>query len=295
MRVLILGGGGMLGHKLYQVLRDRCDVHATFRRFNARLGRTGVFDAAHVIDGIDAWDMASIRRVMSEIRPDWVLNCIGIIKQLDEAKDAKASIYVNALFPHLVCECAAETGARVIQISTDCVFSGKKGDYVEEDLSDAEDLYGKTKYLGEAVYDHAITLRTSIVGRDVFIDLSLIDWFLGQSGKRVKGYTNAFYTGLSTQVLSEEIWRVITQYPALHGLYHVSSSKISKFDLLSIVNRVFKAGVTLEAFDGVLCDRSLCSEQYREATQFVPPSWEEMVVGMANDPTPYNRFRGESD
>ena len=285
----------MLGHKLYQVLRDRCEVHATFRRFDARLGRTGVFDSAHVIDGIDAWDMPSIRRVVSEIRPDWVLNCIGIIKQLDEAKDAKASIYVNALFPHLVCECAAETGGRVVQISTDCVFSGKKGDYVEGDLSDAEDLYGKTKYLGEATYDHAVTMRTSIVGRDLFSDLSLIDWFLSQSGKHVRGYTNAFFTGVSTQVLSEEIWRLITQCPHLNGLYHVSASKISKFDLLSIVNRVFHAGVTLEAFDGVRCDRSLRSERYREQTRFVPPSWEEMVAEMANDTTPYNRFRGMSD
>jgi len=285
----------MLGHKVYQVLRDRCEVHATFRRFDARLRRTAVFDSAHVIDGIDAWDMPAIRRAVSQISPDWVLNCVGIIKQLDEAKDSKASIYVNALFPHLVCEYAAETGARVIQVSTDCVFSGKRGDYVEEDLTDAEDLYGKTKYLGELAYDHAITLRTSIVGRDLFNEVSLIDWFLAQSGKHVKGYTNAFYTGLSTQVLSEEIWRLITKCPGLHGLYHVSSNKISKFDLLSIVNRVFKAGITLEPYDGVRCDRSLRSERYREATAFVAPSWEDMVVGMASDPTPYKRFRSEND
>jgi dTDP-4-dehydrorhamnose reductase len=295
MRVLILGGGGMLGHKLYQVLRYRCEVHATFRRFDARLRNTGVFDPAHVIDGIDAWDTPAIRRVLSKVRPDWVVNCIGIIKQLDEARDAKASIYVNALFPHLVCECVAETGGRVVQISTDCVFSGTKGDYVEEDLSDAEDLYGKTKYLGEVPYDHAITVRTSIVGRDLFSDVSLIDWFLSQSGKRVKGYTNAFYTGLSTQVLSEEIWRLITQHSHLHGLYHVASSKISKFDLLTTVNRVFRAGVTLEPFDDVRCDRSLRADRYRAATHFAPPSWEEMVAGMANDPTPYGRFREMQD
>jgi len=238
--------------------------------------------------------LPSIRRVMSEVRPDWTVNCTGIIKQLEEAKDAKISIYVNALFPHLVCECAAEIGGRVIQISTDCVFSGKRGDYVEGDLSDAEDLYGKTKYLGEVTYDHATTLRTSIVGRDLFSGLSLIDWFLSQSGKRVRGYTNAIYTGLSTQVLSDEIWRLITQHPRLHGLYHVSSSKISKFDLLSIVNRLFKAGITLEPFDGVQCDRSLRSERYQEEAHFAPPSWEEMVAGMANDTTAYNRFRAMS-
>ena len=281
----------MLGHKLYQVLRDRCEVHVTFRRFDARLRRTGIFDPAHVIDGVDACDIPAIRRAISKTRPEWVLNCIGIIKQLDEAKDAKASIYVNALFPHLVSECAAEAGGRIVQISTDCVFSGKRGDYGEADPSDAEDLYGKTKFLGEATYDHAITLRTSIVGRDLFSDVSLIDWFLSQAGMQVKGYTKAFFTGVSTQVLSEELWRLITQYPTLHGLYHVASSKISKFDLLSIVNRIFKAGVTIEAFDGVRCDRSLRSDRYRDATHFVPPAWEQMVAGLANDATPYDRFR----
>ncbi|TMC55514.1 MAG: SDR family oxidoreductase, partial [Chloroflexi bacterium] len=252
-------------------------------------------DASYAIDDVDAWDMSSVRRTISKIRPDWVLNCIGIIKQLDEAKNAKATIYINALFPHLVCESAAEAGARVIQVSTDCVFSGNRGDYVEEDLPDAEDLYGRTKYLGEVTYDHALTLRTSIVGRDLFSNVSLIDWFLSQSQKRVRGYTQAIYTGLTTRALSEEIWRLMSQYDHLHGLYHVSSSKISKFDLLSLVNRLFKAGVALEPLDSVWCDRSLCSKRYQHDTHFVPPSWEQMVVAMANDTTPYQRFRDGHD
>jgi dTDP-4-dehydrorhamnose reductase len=190
----------MLGHKLFQVLQERCDAYATFRRFDARLRMTGVFDRARVVDGVDAWDMTSVRRSISEIRPAWVVNCIGLIKQLEDARTAKASIYVNALFPHLLCEWSADFSARVIHVSTDCVFSGKRGDYSEDDSSDAVDLYGKAKYLGEVIYDHSVTLRTSIVGRDLFSDVSLIDWFLSQSGKAVQGYTSAVYTGLSTEL-----------------------------------------------------------------------------------------------
>ena len=291
MRVLILGGGGMLGHKLYQVLQERCEVHATFRRFDARLRMTEIFRDERVIDGVDAWDMSSVRAAVAQVQPNWVVNCIGVIKQLDEIRDAKTTIYVNALFPHLLCECSADIGARVIHLSTDCVFSGKRGDYLEEDASDAVDLYGKTKHLGELTCNHALTLRTSIVGRDLFRDVSLIDWFLSQSGKSVQGYRNAIYTGLSTDALSREIWRIMTEYPGLHGLYHVSASKISKFALLTLVNRLFNAGITIEPYDGVLCDRSLRSDRYRRETGFVPPSWEEMVAGMARDPTPYDRFR----
>lgn len=285
----------MLGHKVYQTLKERCDVYATFRRFNDRLQKTAIFEAKQVVDGVDAWDMPSVARAVSETRATWVVNCIGIIRQLDEARDPKTSIYVNALFPHLLSQACKSAGTRLIHVSTDCVFTGKKGDYVEDDPSDAEDLYGKTKYLGEIDYPHALTLRTSIVGRDLFSDLSLVDWFLGQSGKTAKGYTNAIYTGLSTSAVSREIWRVISEHPELHGLYHVSSSKITKFAFLTLVNRFFKVGVTLEPFDGIRCDRSLVSHRYGRAAGFIAPDWETMVREMATDPTPYDRFRQAGD
>ena len=294
-RVLVLGGAGMLGHKVYQVLHEGCDVYATVRRFDDRIRKTGVFDSDRIVDGVDAWDLRSVRRAIVEIRPGWIVNCIGLIKQLDDASSAKASVYLNALFPHLVCECSAEVGARVIHISTDCVFSGKRGDYSEEDPSDAVDMYGKAKYLGEVAYDNALTIRTSIVGRDLFRDISLIDWFLSQAGKHVKGYTKAIYTGFSTEALAKEMWRLMREHPRIHGLYHVSSKKITKFELLTLVNDAFNNGSTIEPFDAVLCDRSLRSDRYRRDTGFTPPSWQDMVAAMAQDPTPYERYRGGSD
>ncbi len=290
-RILILGGGGMLGHKLFQVLREHCEVFATFRQFDDRLRETGVFDLSQVVDHVDAWDMSSVEEAVAGTRPTWVVNCIGIVKQLDEARDPKQSVYVNALFPHLLSEVCVKAGARFIHISTDCVFNGKKGDYLENDPSDADDLYGKTKFLGETRSRHGLTLRTSIVGRDLFTNVSLVDWFLSERGKTVKGYEHAIYTGLSTDALSREIWRIISDHAELYGLYHVSAAKITKLALLTLVNRFFKAGVIIEPFEGVRCDRSLRSDRYREATGFTPPAWETMVRAMAHDPTPYDRFR----
>jgi dTDP-4-dehydrorhamnose reductase len=281
----------MFGHKLFQILKGRCEVFVTFRHFDARLRQTGIFDPSQIVDHVDAWDMSSVEQAVTQTRPTWVVNCVGVIKQLDEARDPKTSIYVNALFPHLLADVCAKSGTRVIHISTDCVFSGIKGDYTEDDPADADDLYGKTKFLGEMHYEHALTVRTSIVGRDLFSDVALIDWFLSQSVKTVKGYTNAIYTGLSTDALSREIWRIITEHPELHGLYHVSTAKITKLALLTLVNRFFQAGVEIEPYDGVRCDRSLLSHRYREAAGFTPPEWETMVREMANDPTPYDRFR----
>ena len=295
LRVLVLGGGGMLGHKLFQTLTGRCDVYATFRRYDGRLKQTGVFETNRVVDGVDAWDLQSVSRALSEVRPTWVVNCIGIIKQLAEARDPKTSIYINALFPHLLSELCTTASARVLHISTDCVFAGNKGSYVEGDPSDAEDLYGKTKFLGELDYPHALTLRTSVIGRDLFSDVSLVDWFLSQAGKRVRGYTDAIYTGLSTEALSQEIWRIMSQLPELQGLYHVSTNTITKFALLQLLNESFQARVTIDPFDGVHCDRSLMSDRYRKATGFTPPSWEAMVASMARDPTPYDRFREVAD
>lgn len=286
-KVLILGGGGMLGHKLFQVLRPRCDVYATFRHYNEALRTTGIFDEARVIGGVDAWDIASVQGALARVRPDCVVNCVGLIKQL--SGQPKANIYLNALFPHLVCDAAREVGARVIHVSTDCVFSGHRGDYTEDDASDAEDTYGKTKFLGEVAYDHALTLRTSIIGRDLTKRVSLMDWFLGQSENTVQGYTRVIYTGLSTLVLSREIWRVISEHPHLHGLYQVSSDKISKYDLLVRANRLFGAGVAITPSADLLSDRSLISTRYRRETGFTPPAWEDMLAEMAADATPYGR------
>lgn len=287
MRVLILGATGMLGHKLYQLLSRHHDVYGTVRGDMSTIEKYRIFNRDNVIQNVDAYDQHAVQQVIRSIHPDVVINCIGIIKQVEEAKNYISAISINALFPHLVAEFTASLGIRFIQISTDCVFSGKKGNYLETDVSDAEDLYGRSKFLGEVKQKNTLTLRTSIIGRELSRSVSLLDWFLSQKGRTVNGYTHAIYSGLTTIALVAEINRLLTEFPALTGLYHVSSDPISKYDLLGIVNEQFNLGVDLVPQPSFRCDRSLNSEAYRLQTRFSPLPWATMIKELFDDTTEY--------
>lgn len=282
-RILVLGASGMLGHKMYQVMRESFDTYAAFRHFDGGTLRLGIFDTTRTIDGIDAFNFETIGRAIDQTQPNFVINCIGIIKQKSESKSYPISIYVNALLPHLVAEYCAKVNCKFIHISTDCVFSGKKGNYTEEDSSDAKDLYGKSKYLGEVAYGDALTLRTSIVGHGLSGNSSLVDWFLAQNDSVVNGYKNAVYTGFPTVVLSREVVRIITEHPDLKGLYNLSSEKISKFDLLSLIKEIYDLKTPIVPDEDFVCDRSLNSLRYRTEVDFTPQSWEQMVEQMHTD------------
>ena len=220
------------------------------------------------------------------VRPDVILNCIGIIKQLKEAESPSITIAVNALFPHLLSELCREMGIRLVHVSTDCVFSGREGKYTEDSQPDAYDLYGRTKLLGEVTEKNSITLRTSMIGREIEKTVGLIEWFLSQKGKKVQGYRQAIFSGFTTKVLAGIIRDVILQYPDLSGLYHVSSEPINKFDLLCLVKNTMGLAVEIEAYDDFFCDRSLNSDKFRSLTGFAP-SWPEMIEGLAQEASDY--------
>jgi dTDP-4-dehydrorhamnose reductase len=294
MRVLILGGGGMLGHKLYQAMRDGADVFVTLRRSAAAYSRYDFFSPSSVIDGVDAANSDHLHRTFAATRPDAVINCVGIIKQLKEAHDPLTSITINSLLPHRLAGLAAACGARLVHISTDCVFSGKGGPYTESSLPDAEDLYGRSKLLGETdgtQEPNAITVRTSIIGRELGTASGLVEWFLSQRGGEARGYTNALYTGLTTIQLSKIIADILFSHHELRGLWQVSSDPISKFDLLSLINQQFDADVRLAPDPSFQCDRRLDSARFRAATGFSPASWPDMIEEMKHDPTPYELWR----
>jgi dTDP-4-dehydrorhamnose reductase len=288
MRLLILGGGGMLGHKLWLTAGGSMECFATVRSAAAveALRRP----TGEVIAGVDANDFDSIVRAVADVRPDAVVNCIGIVKQLDAAKDPITSIAINSLFPHRLARLCRAAGARLIHISTDCVFSGARGNYVEADVPDAADLYGRSKQMGEPG-EGALTLRTSIIGRELSTTSGLVEWFLSNRGGRVEGFTAAVFSGLTTAALSRVILDVIQSHSGLSGVYHVSAERISKFDLVTQLNAAFHAGITIEASERVRIDRSLNSSRFRAATGFAPPTWSEMIVEMANDPVPYDDWR----
>ena len=195
------------------------------------------------------------------------------------------------IFPHRLAQVAAKYSSRLICISTDCVFSGEKGNYTEDDRPDALDLYGMSKNLGEVRADGCLTIRTSIIGRELLTRHSLVEWLLGHAGSAVKGYTEAIFSGFTTLELAEILAKVIGDHPAMSGVYHVSSDPITKFDLLQMIKSAFGVEVAVEPSDVVKIDRSLDSQRFREATGIRPPSLQEMVERMATDPTPYEKLR----
>ena len=287
MKVLVLGGSGMLGHRATAELAGHFLTMATSR---APLP-PAVAGRVHNVAGIDATTFEAVRKVLEEQRPETVLNCIGIIKQAAAATMPIPSIEINALFPHRVAEVCRSIGARLIHISTDCVFSGRKGMYREGDFPDADDLYGRTKFLGEVGGEGALTLRTSIIGRELAGASGLIEWFLSNRGGEVAGYSEAVFSGLTTAELSRVIVRVIEQHPDLTGVYHVSAEPISKLRLLELANAAFGANVRISPSSALRIDRSLDSSRFRAATGWLPPTWEAMIREMAADPTPYDEWR----
>jgi dTDP-4-dehydrorhamnose reductase len=240
---------------------------------------------------VSVQDFDSIVRGIATVQPQVVVNCIGIVKQHPLTKDPLVSISVNALFPHRLAQICRAAGSRMIHISTDCVFSGRKGNYVESDVADAEDLYGRTKFLGEVSYEGCLTLRTSMIGRELETSHGLIEWFLSQEGKTVRGYTRAIFSGFTTNALAEIIAQIITEHPEMEGVWHVASEPISKFELLSLMKQVYGLDIQIEPDETVVVDRSLNADRFRQATGFVPPPWPDMIEQMYQDPTPYSQLR----
>lgn len=292
MRVLVLGGTGMLGHKVYQVLGQHVETKVTVRERFDRISTTGPLTEQDVIEGIDVADVRAVESVFTSFRPDVVVNCAGIIKQLPQAHDAELSISVNSQAPHCLARLCQRYNARFIHVSTDCVFSGHRGMYSEKDNPDPIDLYGRSKLLGEVDYsDNAVTLRTSIIGRELASTYSLVEWFLSQSGPSVKGYTKAIFSGVPTRTLADVITRVLRDHPDLHGLYHVSSQPINKHDLLTLIRDAYGKQIEIVPDDAVRIDRSLDSRRFTEATGITIPSWPKLIEAMASDPTPYEEWR----
>ena len=277
---MVIGATGMLGSAVIKLLRARSDwqVFGTVRSENAK--RLFMSDIAErLFLGVDVEQNDSLIEAFTRIRPDVVINCVGLVKQLVVAEDPLQAIPINAMLPHRLARLCKLAGARLVHISTDCVFSGDKGLYTEADAADAKDLYGRSKYLGEVDYPHAITLRTSIIGHELDGARSLIGWFLAQTGS-VKGYRRAIFSGLPTVEIARVIRDYVIPHPELHGLYHVSAAPISKFDLLTLVAQTYGKTIDIVADDQLVIDRSLDSTQFRQATGFSPKPWAELISSM---------------
>lgn len=280
VKVLVLGATGMLGNAVLRLFAQSPRYEVVGSARSTASGRLLPQELAErVICGVDVEHTDSLIGLFAKARPDVVINCIGLVKQLAEADDPLAAIPINALLPHRLARLCETAGARLVHMSTDCVFSGTKGMYTEADVSDANDLYGRSKYLGEVDYPHAITLRTSIIGHELSGTHSLVGWFLAQQAG-VKGFRRAIFSGLPTVELARVIRDHVVPHPELHGLYHVSAEPINKFDLLTLIAKDYGKTIDITPDDNLEIDRSLNSSRFREATGYQPQPWPELVRRM---------------
>jgi dTDP-4-dehydrorhamnose reductase len=280
MKVLVLGVSGMLGNAVFRLFADSPGfyVSGTVRSAGAA-SRLREDLRAKAITGVDVEQFDSLSRAFALARPDAVINCIGLVKQLAEADDPLSALPVNAILPHRLARLCAVAGARLVHVSTDCVFSGKKGLYTESDAPDAQDLYGRSKLLGEVDYPNAITLRTSIIGHELGSAHGLVGWFLAQSGE-VRGYTRAIFSGLPTVELATVIRDRVLPDASLHGLHHIAAAPIAKYDLLKLVGHQYGRSTRVVPDDRLAIDRSLDGSRFSQAAGYAAPDWPELIRRM---------------
>jgi len=279
----------MLGHELWRTCAERFDAYATVRSDEPAGPVAELIDAEHIVPGVRAEEPRTIAAALDGMHPDAVVNCIGIVKQA--VGDPEPAIRINALFPHRLAAACRERGIRLIHVSTDCVFAGRTGGYVESDLPDPVDTYGRSKLLGEPATPGALTIRTSMIGRELATSHGLLEWFLAQSGGSVRGFTAAVFSGPTTPVLSRAIADVIERHDSLEGLWHLSAAPIDKHALLLQLRDAFELDVEIEPDASVAIDRSLDSSRFRKATGWEAPSWPDMVAELATSADDYAHVR----
>lgn len=281
MKILVLGVTGMLGYTVFNFFQQdkRFETWGTLRSKDG-LANFSPLTHSNLIHSVDILSDDGILHAFELVRPDLVINCIGLIKQLAISKDPLVVLPVNSLFPHRVAKLCSQFTARLVHISTDCVFSGKKGGYIETDLSDAEDLYGKSKFIGELQdLPHAITLRTSMIGHELNSNYALVNWFLSQTGS-IQGYKKVIFSGFPTIELAQIIRDYIAPNPKLAGLYHVAANPINKYELLNLIAERYQKVIPIMPNEQICIDRSLNAERFNQTTGYVPPDWPQLIDKM---------------
>jgi len=283
MKVLIIGATGMLGYSLFSNLIEysELEVYGTVRNIK---GKERFFNdyQGQIIVGVEVDDVNNVEAVIANLKPDVVINCIGLIKQHDIAKQHTDAIAINSLLPHQLARICTQFEAKFIHFSTDCIFSGTKGGYLERDIPDAIDLYGRSKSLGEVDYAPHLTLRTSIIGHELSSSVSLIDWFLSQKIK-TKGFSKAIFSGLPTCVIAKLLAEHILPRSEITGLYHLSVEPIDKYTLLNLISTIYNKEIEIEESTELTIDRSLNSDGLRKLIGFNAPIWKDLVKDMNID------------
>ena len=280
MKILILGASGLIGNTALRVLSERKDweVYGSIRSESAK-SLFPMIDNRRLVMNLDVYNFYSIINALQEIKPDVLINCIGATKHKKEGNNPVYAIDLNALLPHKLAQICELIDCRFIHISTDCVFSGNLGFYTELSATDAEDIYGKSKALGEVNYGNTITLRTSTIGHELQTKYGLLDWFLSQNNA-CKGFGRVVFSGLPTIVFAEIIRDIVLHRPELKGLFNVAAEPINKYDLLQLIAKVYHKKINIIRDDNFVIDRSLDASKFNYATGYAPPTWQNLIESM---------------
>jgi dTDP-4-dehydrorhamnose reductase len=292
MRILILGGNGMIGHKIYQLLsEDFPDTWAMFRQKIELIPFNNIFNKNNVIDNFDFTNFDKLKYILDKINPDVIINAAGITIRRGINDSLSRTILTNSVLPHFLGEWVQDkVSKRLIHFSTDCVFSGKTGPYMDNSVPDATDNYGRTKALGEVNMTQTLTLRGSMIGRELQNHTELLEWFLTKKGNVIKGYTNVFYSGISTIRMAKYVKKVINSFPNLSGIYNVSSSSISKYELLVLFNETFNTDVKIIKDETFISKKILISNRFYTEIEEIIPQWQDLIVELYNDSNLNNNF-----
>lgn len=295
MKVLIIGANGMIGSTIFNYLYGNKDwsVFGTIRN-NTHVACFQKIMAENLLSNIELNNQDILISTLQKVNPDVVINCAGLTKHKAEAENPLEILPVNGMLPHRLANCCELIGARLIHISTDCVFSGKKGNYKEDDFADANDLYGRSKVLGEKLSQNHLTLRISTIGHELNTKYGLLEWFLSQD-RECQGFTKAIFSGFPTVVFAQILKEIILPNMDLTGLYHVASEPIAKYDLLKMIAHKYKKDIEIIPNDTAIIDRSLNNQRFYNATSYTAPSWPEMINKMYDyDCCMKDNFKNES-
>ena len=286
MKLLILGGSGMVGHSLIKKLSNQYEIFSLLRKHpdmdsNQFFEKVLPKNQCIFIDDINEYE--HLNNTVKKISPNIMINCIGVIKQRDKNENGLHMVRINSLLPHLLNEICNKNKIKLIHLSTDCVFSGTKGNYQESDNPDPIDEYGESKLLGEIKKGNALTIRTSFIGPELFNKKSLFEWVKSQKNGEIDGFENAIYSGLTTLAFSKIIENIIDKHQDLNGIWHISSNPISKFDLIEMINQKFNLKIKINRNSSFRCDRSLNSSKFQEETKIQIPSWKTMIDNLYKD------------
>lgn len=284
MRILILGGNGMIGHKMYQVLsKSYEDTWVLFKKKAVQVAYNEIFNKDKIVDNFDLTQFDRLAIILDKLSPDVIINAAGTTIRRGINDNKYKSILVNSALPHFLDNWTKTNNKRLIHFSTDCVFSGKKGFYTEESVTDAEDTYGKTKALGEVISSNSLTLRGSMIGRELENKTELLEWFLNQNETKVKGFTNVIYSGITTIRMANYVHKIIRDFPEMHGIYNVSSNSITKYELVNLFNSYFKKGTSIMPDGSYTSNKDLDSTKFYKETGLIKPNWEDLVEELLID------------